>query len=70
MAAHEPSAFHHVQDTATWELFPSLFGHPVEIHLPKIFGFQVTKFMILELLAAVLVAVIYIPIARRARTGP
>jgi len=71
MAAHEPNAFHHVQDTDTWELFPSLFGHPVEIHLPKIplINVQITKFMVLELLAAVLVAVIYIPIARRARTG-
>jgi len=69
MAAHEPNAFHHVQDTEIWELFPSLFGHPVEIHLPKPFGFQITKFMVLELLAAVLIAVIYIPIARRARTG-
>src|SRR5262249_38677288 len=39
------------------------------IPLPKPFGFQITKFMILELLAAVLIAVIYIPIARRARTG-
>jgi F-type H+-transporting ATPase subunit a len=70
MAAHsDPSAFDHVQDATTWELFPSLFGKPVEIELPKIFGFQVTKFMVLELLAAVLVAVIYIPIAKRARTG-
>ncbi len=69
---HEPSAFHHVQDTypeGVWELFPSLFGSPVEIHLPKIFGLQITKFMVLELLAAGLILLIYIPIARRAATG-
>jgi F-type H+-transporting ATPase subunit a len=63
-ASHEPSAIEHVQDTKVWELF-----HGVEIHLPNIFGFQITKFMILELLAAGLVLAVYIPLARRVRTG-
>src|SRR5262249_41831879 len=39
------------------------------IHLPKIFGLQITKFMVLELIAAGLVAAIYIPMARRLRDG-
>jgi len=64
MAAHEPKAIHHVQDTDVWEFF-----HGVEIHLPRIFGLQITKFMLLELLAAGLVLAIFIPLARRARNG-
>ncbi len=72
--AHVPDPMHHVVDpqTGEWEFFDRLFGG-VHIHLPAfdLFGyhFQVTKFMILELLAAVLVAVIFIPIARRSRPG-
>jgi F-type H+-transporting ATPase subunit a len=68
---HEPKAEHHVQDATegTWELFDRAFGHPVELHLPKIFGFQITKFMVLELIAAALILIIFIPLARRARDG-
>ena len=79
---HKPDAFHHVMDTKspdgvtapTWELFNSLFGEPVEIPLPYLgtfFGHKVflTKFMILELIAAILIVVIFVPIARRAGRG-
>jgi F-type H+-transporting ATPase subunit a len=59
----------HVQDSRdVWEFFDTLFGG-VEIHLPKIFGLQITKFMILELIAAGLILAIFIPLARRARNG-
>jgi F-type H+-transporting ATPase subunit a len=68
---HEPNALDHVLDTHHWHLFES-FG-PKHIHLPKItlFGWelQITKFMVLELIAAVLVAAIYIPVARRLSSG-
>jgi F-type H+-transporting ATPase subunit a len=70
--AHQPHE--HVQDErGYWTLCTELFGGlqiplgpPVEI-----FGlrFQLTKFMIIELIAAVLIAVIFIPLARRAARG-
>src|SRR5262245_53342340 len=64
--AHGP--IDHVMDTdpssPVWEFF-----HGVEVHLPEIFGFQITKFMVLELIAAGLILLIFIPLARRARTG-
>src|SRR5262249_17121808 len=74
MAQHKPSAFAHVLDQRNvWELFNSLFGDPYGWSLPSInlFGyhFQITKFMILEVLAAVLIALIFIPLARRSRNG-
>lgn len=73
--AHDP--IDHVMDTVTlpgsdshpWYFFEALFSEPVGIQLPKILGFQITKFMVLELLAAGLILLIYIPLARRARTG-
>jgi F-type H+-transporting ATPase subunit a len=68
---------HHVQDTgkgdeAKWEFFQYLFGGK-SIKLPSInlFGYelQITKFMILEIIAALLLIAIFIPIARKARNG-
>jgi F-type H+-transporting ATPase subunit a len=72
--SHEPNAFHHVMDSKTsWELFDRFFGTPVAIPLPhfSIFGhdFYLTKFMILELLAAILIAAIFIPLCRRVGQG-
>jgi F-type H+-transporting ATPase subunit a len=79
---HEPNAFHHVLDTRspdgvtppTWELFDRFFGEPIEIPLPPLgtfFGHKVflTKYMILELIAAILIVAIFVPIARRAGRG-
>lgn len=53
----------HIRDTTEFE-FPGM-----ALHLPKVFGFQLTKFMVLELIAAVLMLLIFIPLARRIRTG-
>ena len=61
---HEPSAFGHVLDGTAFEL-PGGY----ELHLPNILGFQVTKFMVLELLAAVLILAIFIPLTRKAARG-
>ena len=74
MAVHKPSPFDHVLDQRNvWETFNSLFDRPFGLDLPafNLFGyrFQITKFMILEVLAAVLIALIFIPLARRARNG-
>lgn len=60
------SAAHHVEDAA-------LFDFPFGYHwtLPKIGDFQITKYMVLEVVAAVLLLAIFIPIARRVlRGGP
>jgi F-type H+-transporting ATPase subunit a len=59
----------HVKDSPHWVIFETLFGG-LELHLPAfhLFGyeFQVTKFMVLELIAAGLILAIFIPLARRA----
>jgi len=80
-----PSPLQHVMDeTDAWELFPSLEGVKLfglipldRVPLPHwsgvIFGrpvtLRLTKFMILELLAAVLIAAVFIPVARQLRSG-
>jgi F-type H+-transporting ATPase subunit a len=75
MAAQKHNPFEHVQDTQVWEFFSTIFGDKQEIRLPyfdiPFFGyrFQITKFMILELIAAALILLIYLPLARRAGTG-
>jgi F-type H+-transporting ATPase subunit a len=66
---HDPDPFDHVLDTPTFHLFHSLFGDPVEINLPVVFGLQITKYMILELVAAGLILAIFIPLCRKAATG-
>jgi F-type H+-transporting ATPase subunit a len=39
------------------------------VELPKVFGFQITKFMVLEVLAALLMVAIFVPLARKLRDG-
>jgi F-type H+-transporting ATPase subunit a len=41
----------------------------VTIHLPRVYGFQLSRYMILEILAALLMVLIFVPMARRARGG-
>src|SRR4051812_20069378 len=73
MAAHDLRPEHEVQDDAVWAFFHSLFGDPVEWTLPYVdilgYRFQFTKFMMLELLAAGLILLIYVPLARAIRNG-
>jgi F-type H+-transporting ATPase subunit a len=57
----------HVMDSHHWHFFETA-GEGW--HLPKILGFQITKFMILEVIAALLIAAIYIPMARRRLRDP
>jgi F-type H+-transporting ATPase subunit a len=56
--------FAHVKDAKAFHL---PFGLHVE--LPIIFGVQVTKFMVLELIAAVLMLLIFVPLGRRMAKG-
>jgi F-type H+-transporting ATPase subunit a len=56
----------HVKDAPYFEL-----PLGIEIALPKVLGLQLTKFMVLELVAAVLMIVIFVPLSRKiARGGP
>jgi F-type H+-transporting ATPase subunit a len=71
--AHDP--LDHVMDSTKIETFES-FGHH-EIPIPALFTYRMfgqefqfpTKYMLLELVAAVLVAVFYIPLARKMKSG-
>lgn len=60
------SPFEHVSDSYRWQLFEN-FG--IHFTLPKIGQVQITKFMVLELLAAGLILLFYVPVARWARDG-
>src|SRR3954447_15141060 len=65
------SPFDHVMDTHKWHLVENWGLH---FHLPKIpipfYGdFQITKFMVLEVVAAGLILAIYVPIARWSKDG-
>jgi F-type H+-transporting ATPase subunit a len=58
------SAAHHVEDAARFDL---PFGAAID--LPSIAGFQITKYMVLEVLAAALLVMILVPLARRMAAG-
>lgn len=69
---HEPDVWHHVQDAKEWSFFDRLTGSIKLDALTIDLGFHqfhLTKFMILQLMAAGLILLIYIPIAKRARSG-
>jgi F-type H+-transporting ATPase subunit a len=58
--------FSHVSDSSHWHVFENL---DMGFHLPHVGGFQLTKFMVLELIAVGLILLIYIPLARKIRGG-
>ncbi len=66
MPVHDP--INHVVDSSRWDLIGNAY-----IPLPSIplfgYNFQITKFMILELLAAGLLCLFFIPLGRKARDG-
>jgi len=63
----------HVRDAIQFELPGTFFGleggKPYEIPLPNILGFQVTKYMVLEVLVAVILIAIFTIYARKIRGG-
>lgn len=69
MAAHGP--LDHVVDHNTlefaWWNGPS---YQMEIHLPKILGLQITRFMVMEAVAALLMIAILIPVVQHIRRRP
>jgi F-type H+-transporting ATPase subunit a len=68
MASGHSDVFHHVRDSLSFEV-PRFLGG--EWHIPQPFGeyFPITKFMVLEVVAAVLVAVIFKGLASRIASG-
>lgn len=66
--AHDP--LEHVMDEkGHWTIFTTLVDGGFRITLPHFGDFVVSKFMILELIAAMLLLVIFIPLCRRAARG-
>jgi F-type H+-transporting ATPase subunit a len=65
---HGPDVFHHVRDNTVFELPQALGG---EWHIPQPFGesFAITKFMVLEVVAGLLVLWIFTTLARKAAAG-
>jgi F-type H+-transporting ATPase subunit a len=70
MAAHGESPLDHVVDHYTLELPYWRYPYALEVHLPPIAGFRVTRFMVTEVIAAVLVMLVVIPLARHAAKRP
>jgi F-type H+-transporting ATPase subunit a len=65
MAGHSENPLSHVVDHDSIEL--PWFAPPnfeLTIHLPKIAGLQITRFMVMELVAGILMMVILIPVVR------
>lgn len=68
-SGHGTDVFHHVRDATTFEV-PKFLGS--EWHIPQpleSLGFTITKFMILEVIAAVVVFVIFKNLARKSASG-
>src|SRR5262245_49808292 len=73
MFAAEVKPIDHVQDEPGWTFWHNIAGTSAELHFPAIdlgfYKFQLTKFMVLELIAAGLILLIYVPLARKVRNG-
>jgi F-type H+-transporting ATPase subunit a len=69
--AHDPSAIEHVSDSYEFELFQSFPPHHISLPHTTVGGVTIglSKFMVLEVIAAVLVCLFYIPLARRMGSG-
>ena len=71
---------HHISDSTSfhipvvvWEMLPVWLrgaeSHPGEIPLPAIGPLQLTRFMVLEVVAGLLMVGVFVPLARRMRQG-
>lgn len=57
-------AAHHVVDSAAFE-----FPGGIRIDLPNVLGLQITKYMVLEVIVALVLVAIFVPLARYIATG-
>src|SRR4051794_21227478 len=68
MAEHGHNPLSHVLDHPTLEIpWPSRPTYELQIPLPNIFGLQITRFMFMELVAAVLVVLAMISVVGHIR---
>lgn len=68
-ADHSNDVFHHIRDALHFEI-PKFLDHSgASPQLPKILGFQITKFMVLEVIAGLLTLFIFWGLARHIRNG-
>ena len=70
MAGQGESPLHHVVDKPNLELPHLRPPFSWELELPNFFGFQITRFMVTELIAAALVLLIMVPVARHVARRP
>ena len=72
-AEHEVDHFHHVRDAPGFDIpggMADAHGHgTLDIHLPEILGVPITKFMVLQVVAAVFVFVVFRGLAQRIQNG-
>ncbi|MEO2015542.1 MAG: F0F1 ATP synthase subunit A [Fuerstiella sp.] len=72
-AEHEVDHFHHVRDAPGFDIpggMADAHGHgTLDIHLPEILGVPLTKFMLLQVVAAVFVFVVFRGLAKRIQNG-
>jgi F-type H+-transporting ATPase subunit a len=71
MAQHSPNPLEHVIDHPTIEIpwvTPPKFEWTIE--LPNIAGFQITRFMVMELIVAVLMVALLVPVVRHIASNP
>lgn len=71
MATDSAHVIAHVQDAEHFEV-PHLLVEGGKLHLPQpfeAFGFTITKFMLLEVVAAALLVAIFVPLANRVSSG-
>lgn len=64
MSAEHSDNFHHVRDFAFFEL-----PRGMKLELPSLLGFQITKFMVLQVVAAVIVFLIFRGLSKRIASG-
>ncbi|QEH34080.1 ATP synthase subunit a [Aquisphaera giovannonii] len=72
MAGHGANPLSHVQDSPHLEIpwFSNWPEMQVTWHLPQVLGIQITKFMVMEVVAALLVVAIMVPMARMVARRP
>lgn len=70
---HEEDVFHHVRDAIGFDVpggDADAHGHALlDYSLPNILGLQLTKFMVLQVVAAVIVLLVFRGLAKRIRSG-
>jgi F-type H+-transporting ATPase subunit a len=71
MAEHSANPLDHVVDQPNLE-FPWVRGRHLDwvVDLPNVYGFQITRFMVMEVVAAVLLIAIMIPVVRHISRTP